>query len=98
VRDRIELVDEKNPKISMRQQCKLLGVARSTVTYKPVEEDPEDTRIKRLLDEIYMIDPCLGSRRLVTVLARDYVLRTELVGGDISELRSEDFHDISPLI
>ena len=77
MRDRIELVDEKNPKISMRQQCKLLGVARSTVTYKPVEEDPEDTRIKRLLDEIYMIDPCLGSRRLVTVLARDYDIRTD---------------------
>jgi putative transposase len=29
-------------------------------------------RIKRLLDEIYMIDPCLGSRRLVTVLVRDH--------------------------
>ena len=77
MRDRVELVDKKNPKISMRQQCKLLGVARSTVTYKPVEEDPENTRIKRLLDEVYMIDPCLGSRRLVTVLARDYDIRTD---------------------
>ena len=61
----------------MRTQCKLLGVARSTVTYQPVEEDPEDLRIKRLLDEIYMIDPCLGSRRVVTVLARDYGVKTD---------------------
>lgn len=56
----------------MRKQCELLGVARSTVDYQAVPEDPEDIRIKRLLDEIYMIDPCLGSRRLVTVLKRDY--------------------------
>lgn len=31
-----------------------------------------DCRIKRLLDETYMIDPCLGSRRLITVLERDH--------------------------
>ena len=61
----------------MRKQCELVGVARSTVTYKPVEEDPEDIRVKRLLDRIYMIDPCLGSRRLVTVLERDHGVKTE---------------------
>jgi putative transposase len=76
VRDRIALVDKNHPKISMRKQSKLLGVARSTVSYEPVDEDPEDTRIKRLLDEIYMKDPCLGCRRLVTVLERDYDIKT----------------------
>jgi putative transposase len=59
----------------MRKQCELLGVARATVDYVPVPEDPEDVLIKRLLDEIYMKDPCLGSRRLVTVLERDYGLK-----------------------
>jgi putative transposase len=52
-------------------------VARSTITYKPVDEDQEDIRIKRLLDEIYMKDPCLGSRRLVTVLERDYDMKAD---------------------
>ena len=56
----------------MRKQCELLGVARSTVSYQAVPEDLEDIRIKRLLDEIYMIDPCLGSRKLVTLLKRDH--------------------------
>jgi len=56
----------------MRKQCGLLGVARSSVTYQAVAEDPEDLRIKRLLDEIYLLDPCLGTRRLVTVLDRDH--------------------------
>jgi putative transposase len=65
VRDRIGLMDKGHPKVSMRTQSKLLGVARSTADYKPAAEDPKDIRIKRLLDEIYLIDPCLGSRRLV---------------------------------
>lgn len=77
MRDRIELVDKNHPKISMRKQSKLLGVARSTITYKPVAEDPEDIRIKRLLDEIFMKDPCLGSRRLVTVLGHDYDIKAD---------------------
>lgn len=59
MRDRIGLMDKGHPKISMRRQSKLLGVARSTADYKPVGEDPEDIRIKRLLDETYLIDPCL---------------------------------------
>jgi putative transposase len=77
VRDRIALVDKKHPDISMRRQSTLLGVARSTITYKPVDEDLEDIRIKRLLDEIYMKDPCLGSRSLVTVLERDHGVKTD---------------------
>jgi len=72
VRDRVELVEKKHPKLSMRKQCDLLGVARSTVGYQVVPENSEDIQIKRLLDEIDMVDPCLGSRRLVMVLERDY--------------------------
>jgi putative transposase len=56
----------------MRKQAQLLGVARSTLAYRPVAEDAEDLRLKRLLDEIYLKDPCLGTRRLVKVLERDY--------------------------
>ena len=56
----------------MRTQCKLLGVSRSSLDYVPVGESEEDTRLKRLLDELYLRDPCLGTRRLVTVLERDH--------------------------
>ena len=68
-------MDKGHPKISMRRQCELLEVARSSVDYRKVPEDPQDRRIKRLLDEIYLKDPCLGSRRLVTVLERDYGIK-----------------------
>ncbi len=72
MRERAELVERENPKISVRRQCELVGVSRSTIDYVPVAEDPEESRIKRLLDEIYLEDPCVGSRRLVTVLHRDH--------------------------
>ena len=52
----------------------MLGIARSTLAYQPVPESDEDRRIKRLMDEIYLRDACLGTRRLVTVLERDHGL------------------------
>lgn len=58
----------------MRTQCELLGVSRSSLDYVPVVEAKENVQIKRLLDEIYLRDPCLGSRRLVTILERDHGL------------------------
>jgi len=67
-----ELIEPNHPSLSMRTQCKLLGVSRSSVDYVPVAENPEDARLKRVLDELYMLDPCLGSRRLVTALERDH--------------------------
>ena len=67
-----DLVDKGHPRLSERKQCELLGVARSSVDYKPVEEDAEEVRLRRILDELYLIDPCVGSRRLVTLLGRDY--------------------------
>ena len=56
----------------MRTKCELLGVARSSLDYEPVGESAQDVKIKRLLDEIYLCDPCLGSRKLVTLLDRDH--------------------------
>lgn len=72
MRERSELVEKGDPKLSMRRQCKLLAVARSSVDYRKAVESEADIEVKRLLDEIYLDDPCLGSRRLKTVLERDY--------------------------
>ena len=49
-------------------------MSRSTLDYEMVLESQEDRNLMRILDEIYLIDPCLGTRRLVTLLKRDYGL------------------------
>jgi len=72
VSGRAELVEKSHPRISCRQQCELLAVSRSTLDYQPVIESPEDLTLMRLMDEIYLIDPCIGTRRLVTLLERDH--------------------------
>lgn len=69
-----ELVEENHPRLSMRTQCQLLGVARSSLDYQPVGQSREDLALKRLLDELYLRDPALGTRKLVTVLERDHGL------------------------
>jgi putative transposase len=84
-------MDKEHPQISMRRQSDLLGVARSTAAYNPVAQDPEEIRIKRLLDEIYLIDPCLGSRRLVTVLEREHGIKVNRKRLD--RLRREMGHE-----
>lgn len=66
------LIETRHAKLSMRTQCQLLGVARSSLDYVPVEETALNAQIKRQLDELYLREPCLGSRKLVTVLARDH--------------------------
>jgi putative transposase len=72
VSGRAGLVEESHPHLSQRAQCELLGVPRSTLNYQPVSESAEDARLMRLMDEIYLRDPCLGTRRVVTVLERDH--------------------------
>lgn len=67
-----ELIEPQHATLSMRTQCELLGVARSALDYVPAGESAQNLKIKRLLDELYLRDPCLGSRRLVVVLARDH--------------------------
>ncbi len=50
----------------------LLNVSRSTLNFKPVDQSNEQSILMRIIDEIYMKDPCIGSRRLGTILGRDH--------------------------
>lgn len=58
--------------MSQRRQSELLKVSRSVVNYQKKGPRPKEVKIMRLLDELYMKDPCLGSRRLGPVLDREH--------------------------
>ena len=49
---------------SMRRQCELLGVSRSSVYYEPVGVAPEDMELMRVIDELHLKHPFCGSRRV----------------------------------
>jgi putative transposase len=54
--------------LSVRRQCELLGLARSTYYYEPATESVENLAWMRLIDEEYLRHPFYGSRRMTTWL------------------------------
>lgn len=53
---------------SVRRQCELLGVNRSSVYYVPVEPDAEELELMRRIDEIHLEFPFYGSRSIAREL------------------------------
>ncbi len=53
---------------SVRQQCELLGVNRSSVYYVPVEPDAEELELMRRIDELHLEFPFYGSRSIARAL------------------------------
>ena len=58
-----------NEKLSIRQQCVLLGLCRTSLYYTASEETAENLEIMQLLDRQYAITPFYGQRRLQAWLA-----------------------------
>ena len=54
--------------MSVRRQCELLDLARSTYYCQPARESPENLALMRLIDEQYLQTPFFGSRRMAVWL------------------------------
>lgn len=54
--------------MSIRRQCELVGLARSTWYYRPAGESAENLALMRRIDEQYLRTPFYGSRKLGEVL------------------------------
>ena len=52
------------PELSVRRQCALLGLSRSSLYYEPAE----NLRLMRRIDREYTAPPFLGSRRMTAWL------------------------------
>lgn len=56
---------EENSALSVRQQCELLGLNRSTLYYDPVPWKAEDLKIMNEIDELFTDKPYLGVRQMM---------------------------------
>jgi len=63
------LIDRENEEMPITTQAQLLGVARSTIYYKPVV-DSYNLKLMHLIDEQYTKTPFYGSRRMREALKR----------------------------
>ena len=66
-----KLVDHNHPELSVSRQCGLLGLPRSTLYYQPTPVRESTLQIMARIDDLYLEDPCSGSRRMVDYLARE---------------------------
>lgn len=56
--------------VSIRRQCELSGLSRSTFYYEPVAESELNLELMRQIDEQYLERPIFGSRRMAEHLIR----------------------------
>ena len=62
---------ERDGALSVVRQCAVLGVARSSVYYRPVEDSEEELELMTQIDRIFTAHPMYGSRRIQVVLGRE---------------------------
>ncbi len=62
------MVEPDHPDLSVRRQCELLGLPRSTLYYRPAGETADNLRLMRLIDEQYTACPFYGSRKMTAWL------------------------------
>lgn len=66
-----KLIVPDHPDLSLRSQCELLDISRSSIS-RVSFVDPDDERIKGLIDRIYTDCPFYGSRRMRIELSRNH--------------------------
>lgn len=67
------MVQPNESPLSVRRQCELLQLARSSLYYEPVEVSAEELALMRRIDELYLKHPYFGSRRMTAALGREGV-------------------------
>ena len=66
-------------RLSIRRQCELLGVSRSSYYHEPAGESPENLALMRIIDEQHMRYPFFGRRQMTNWL--------RLEGYEVNEKR-----------
>jgi len=61
------MIDKEHP-LTVTKQCHLLQLSRSSLYYTPVPVSDNDRELMRLIDEIHLEEPYLGSRGMKSVL------------------------------
>ena len=61
---------EWDSQLSIRRQCELLHVHRSTVYYQAIGETEENEKLMELIDKYHLEDPAAGTRRMSKYLCR----------------------------
>jgi putative transposase len=62
------MIDTNHPQLSIRRQCELIGLNRSTYYWQPASESPLNLRLMKLIDKEYTQAPFFGYRKMTARL------------------------------
>ena len=62
-------MDRNSPDLTVKEQCALLGLARSTYYYQETGETVENLDLMKRIDELHTSRPFLGRRKLAVMLS-----------------------------
>jgi putative transposase len=62
------MIESEHPQLSIRHQCELVGLNRSTFYYTPAQESDLNLHLMRLIDTYYTKAPFYGRRRMTAYL------------------------------
>lgn len=62
---------DRTHEVSVKRQCQLLGIARSTAYYQPKPMSEENLKLMRRIDELHLDFPFAGTRMLRDLLRRE---------------------------
>ncbi len=65
------LIEPEHARLSVRRQCDLLGLNRSSWYYEPAQESPENLQLMRLIDAQYTRTPFYGWPRMTAYLRQE---------------------------
>jgi len=71
IEERRKMVDIRDKKLSVKKQCKLLGIHRSGLYYQPKGESAFNLKLMELMDKKYLQHPYYGANRMHTWLRKD---------------------------
>jgi len=56
--------------LSIRCQCRLLGISRTILYYERIGESPENLYFMSIIDRLHLDDPSAGTRRMQRYIYR----------------------------
>ena len=68
MKHRIDMISRRVQKLSIRKQCELLSVPRSTLYYQSVPEKPENVKMINIMDKHLLRHPTEGVESMVDLL------------------------------
>ena len=78
---RLGMIDRTDRRVSLVRQCRLVGISRSSLYYRPKPPDASTLDLMRRIDEQYLQTPFYGSRKMTAWLRGQGYTVTVIVFG-----------------